>query len=55
MMDVAMFALGGLIGLALWRLLLGPLFHGFMHGLMRLPIRPGAAVHDEAPDGVIRS
>jgi hypothetical protein len=36
MMDVAMFGVGGLTGLALWRLLLGPLFHGFMHGLMGL-------------------
>lgn len=36
MMDVVMFALGGLTGLALWWLVLGPLFHGFMHGLMGL-------------------
>lgn len=33
MMDVVMFALGGLTGLVLWWLVVGPLFHGFMHGL----------------------
>ena len=36
MTDVAAFVLGGLTGLALWLLVVGPLFHGFMHGLMGL-------------------
>ncbi|MBN8528598.1 MAG: hypothetical protein J0M36_05145 [Caulobacterales bacterium] len=43
MMDVVMFALGGLTALVLWGLVLGPLFHGFMHGLMGLPLRSGVA------------
>ena len=44
MMDVVMFALGGLTGLVAWWLVLGPLFHGFMPGLMGLPIRSDAVV-----------
>jgi hypothetical protein len=43
MMDVVMFTLGGLTGLVLWWLVLGPLFHGFMHWLMGLPVRSDAA------------
>lgn len=43
MMDVVMFALGGLTGLVAWWLVVGPLFHGFMHGLMGLPVRSAAA------------
>lgn len=34
MVDVLWFSLGGLAGLVAWILVLGPLFHGFMHGLM---------------------
>ncbi len=40
MLDVVMFALGGLTGLVPWWLGLGPLFHGFMHALMGWPVRP---------------
>lgn len=33
MREVAVFSLGGLTALVAWRLILGPLFHGFMRGL----------------------
>lgn len=34
MVDVLWFSLGGLAGLVAWNLAVGPLFHGFMHGLL---------------------
>lgn len=53
MMDVAMFALGGLSALAAWWLVLGPLFDGFMHGLLGLDDPAGCRrlVHDRPPQG----
>lgn len=52
MMDLVIFTLGGLTGLVLWWLVVGPLFHGFMDGLMELPVRSGAAASPDAPRAV---
>jgi hypothetical protein len=46
MADVLWFSLGGLAGLVAWNLAIGPLFHGFMHGLMGIS-DPSACLRDQ--------
>lgn len=50
MMEALLFALGGLTALVLWWLLLGPLFHGFIQGLMNAePVQEELQSSDERP------